>query len=345
MDNRTANENGNLTRLQNRYLDTVYDTMLQYNENTSQYNSNMQNIIRILEETHSTYFASLRHTHGVNRVNAPVPRSTPRAAGGGPRRSNQPFFDYTRAASGGTRRSHSSNISQSRATSGGGTRSTIPPPLNRNGLDNNNSLLFTYMFQPDAGETQHVSLSSDEIARHTTTYGCSEEVFCEISGNRCPISLDNFEIGDVIMKITGCGHIFKRRALMRWFERSNNCPVCRYNLRETRIDNSNNSVPLVDNSNNSVPLVDNSNNTFDNSNNIINEFNNTLTETFNAMIQTLANELQTTSPYLLDISMNLPINLNTNNEQQTNGETTPEVSVQDVESDSDDEIEPDLSVD
>ena len=272
MDNRTTNENGNLTRLQNRYLDTVYDTMSQYNENTSQYNSNMQNIIRILEETHSTYFASLRHTHGVNRVNAPVPRSTPRAAGGGPRRSNQSFFDYTRAASGGTRRSHSSNISQSRATSGGGTRSTIPPPLNRNGLDNNNSLLFTYLFQPEVGETQAVLLSSDEIARHTTTYGCSEEVFCDISGNRCPISLDNFEIGDVIMKITGCGHIFKRRALMRWFERSNNCPVCRYNLRETRIDNSNNSVPLVDNSNNSVPLVDNSNN-------IINEFNNTLTET------------------------------------------------------------------
>ena len=328
MDNRTTNENGNLTRLQNRYLDTVYDTMSQYNENTSQYNSNMQNIIRILEETHSTYFASLRHTHGVNRVNAPVPRSTPRAAGGGPRRSNQSFFDYTRAASGGTRRSHSSNISQSRATSGGGTRSTIPPPLNRNGLDNNNSLLFTYLFQPEVGETQAVLLSSDEIARHTTTYGCSEEVFCDISGNRCPISLDNFEIGDVIMKITGCGHIFKRRALMRWFERSNNCPVCRYNLRETRIDNSNNSVPLVDNSNN-----------------IINEFNNTLTETFNAMIQTLANELQTNSPYLLDISMNLPINLNTNNEQHTNGENTSEVSVQDVESDSDDEIEPDLSVD
>ena len=328
MDNRTTNENGNLTRLQNRYLDTVYDTMSQYNENTSQYNSNMQNIIRILEETHSTYFASLRHTHGVNRVNAPVPRSTPRAAGGGPRRSNQSFFDYTRAASGGTRRSHSSNISQSRATSGGGTRSTIPPPLNRNGLDNNNSLLFTYLFQPEVGETQAVLLSSDEIARHTTTYGCSEEVFCDISGNRCPISLDNFEIGDVIMKITGCGHIFKRRALMRWFERSNNCPVCRYNLRETRIDNSNNSVPLVDNSNN-----------------IINEFNNTLTETFNAMIQTLANELQTNSPYLLDISMNLPINLNTNNEQHTNGETTLEVSVQDVESDSDDEIIPDLSVD
>ncbi len=328
MDNRTTNENGNLTRLQNRYLDTVYDTMSQYNENTSQYNSNMQNIIRILEETHSTYFASLRHTHDVNRVNAPVPRSTPRAAGGGPRRSNQSFFDYTRAASGGTRRSHSSNISQSRATSGGGTHSTIPPPLNRNGLDNNNSLLFTYLFQPEVGETQTVSLSSDEIARHTTTYGCSEEVFCDISGNRCPISLDNFEIGDVIMKITGCGHIFKRRALMRWFERSNNCPVCRYNLRETRIDNSNNSVPLVDNSNN-----------------IINEFNNTLTETFNAMIQTLANELQTNSPYLLDISMNLPINLNTNNEQHTNGENTSEVSVQDAESDSDDEIEPDLSVD
>ena len=345
MDNRTINENGNSTRLRNRYLDTVYDTMLQYNANMNQYNSNMNYLFRILEETQSTYFVSSRHRHDVNIPHGPAVRSTP---GRG--------LPIPRAPGRGPMRSHSSNISQPRAA-GGGIRSTIQSPLNRNGLNNqqlpqnvndifnSNSLLFTYMFQPQAGDAPMVPLSSNEIDRHTTTYGCSAEVFNDISGNQCPISLDPFQIGDVIMKITGCGHTFKRRALMRWFERSNSCPVCRYNLRETPVDNSNNSVPIVDNSNNSVPIIDNSNNIFDISNNIMNELNNTLNESFNTMMQTLATELQTNSQHLLDVSMNLPINLNTNNEQQTNGETTPEVSVQDVESDSDDEIDPDLSVD
>jgi len=343
MENRTTNENGNSTRLQNRYLDTVYDTIMQYHENTSQYNSNMQNIIRILEETQHTYFASSHHRHRVNIPHGPAVRSTPgRGAptpSRGPMRGHSSNISQPRSAGGGPIRGHSWNIPQPRAA-GGGIRNQIPPILNSNGLNNNsllndNSLLFTYMFQPGGGETPVVPLTSNEIDRHTTTYGCSAEIFGDISGNQCPISLDPFQIGDVIMKITGCGHTFKRRPLMRWFERSNSCPVCRYNLRETHVDNSNNSVPLVDNSNN----------TFDISNNIMNELNNTLNDSFNMMIQTLANELQTNSQHLLDISMNLPINLNTNNEQHTNGETTQEVSVQDVESDSDDEIEPDLSVD
>jgi hypothetical protein len=343
MENRTTNENGNSTRLQNRYLDTVYDTIMQYHENTSQYNSNMQNIIRILEETQHTYFASSLNRDGVNRVHSPAVGS--RRSRGVSRPTRQTGISQPRAAGGGPRHGQRPSLSQPRAAGGG-----IQSPLTRDGVNNNyplndNSLLFTYMFQSDVGETPLIQLSSTEISRHTTTYGCSVQVFCDISGNRCPISLDNFQIGDVIMKITGCGHIFKRVALMRWFERSNSCPVCRYNLRETQVDNSNNSVPLVDNSNNSVPLVDNSNNTFDISNNIMNELNNTLNESFNTMIQTLANELQTNSQYLFDISMNIPINLNTNNEQQTNGETTQEVSVQDVESESDDEIDPDLSVD
>ena len=342
MDNRQVNDNWNSTRLQNRYLDTVYDAMIQYNENMSQYNSNMLYLFRILEETQSIYFVSSLNTDGVDIVHSPAVGS--RRSRGVPRPIRPTGISQPRSADVGPSRGRSSNISQPRAAGRGDNpsvmRTPIQRPLNRNGLNNNyslndNSLLFTYMFQSDVGEAPPIQLSSTEISRHTTTYGCSAQVFGDISGNRCPISLDNFQIGDVIMKITGCGHIFKRVALMRWFERNHSCPVCRYNLRETHVDNSNNSVPLVNNSNN----------IFDISNNIINEFNNTLNESFNAMIQTLANELQTNSQHLFDISMNIPINLNTNNEQQTNGENTSEVSVQDVESDSDDEIEPDLSVD
>jgi hypothetical protein len=44
----------------------------------------------------------------------------------------------------------------------------------------------------------------------------------------CPITLEEYVNGDNITKIIGCGHIFKKIHLMRWFERSNCCPLCRY---------------------------------------------------------------------------------------------------------------------
>ena len=46
----------------------------------------------------------------------------------------------------------------------------------------------------------------------------------------CPISMEDFQVGDVLCEIIGCRHVFKRPALMRWFRRSSQCPVCRYDL-------------------------------------------------------------------------------------------------------------------
>lgn len=44
----------------------------------------------------------------------------------------------------------------------------------------------------------------------------------------CPISLEEYINGDEITKIIGCSHAFKKTHLMRWFERSNYCPLCRF---------------------------------------------------------------------------------------------------------------------
>ena len=119
MENRTTNENGNSTRLQNRYLDTVYDTIMQYHENTSQYNSNMQNIIRILEETQHTYFASSLNRDGVNRVHSPEVRRTFSRGLPRTRSSRQTGISQPRAAGGGSRHGQRTSLSQPRAAGGG----------------------------------------------------------------------------------------------------------------------------------------------------------------------------------------------------------------------------------
>ena len=365
-------------RAQNRYLDTLYDTVSHYNQNMRQYNSNMQNIISILQ--HMQY----SQTRSSWNNSSPVYTGrTPAAGGGGATRSDG--GGTTRAAGGGTTRAGPRaplrTGGTTRATGGGTTRNrsgttrngsgtgipsssgfpisnSLQRPINRPGFNNyslndiasDNSLLFTYMFQPESGVNPNAPLSADEISRYTSTYSCTPTVFGDISGNRCPISLDNFQIGDVLIRINGCGHTFKRHALMRWFERSNSCPMCRHNLRESHVDASNNNVDAsnnnVDASNNNVDI---SNNNVDISNNSI-DFN-TINQTFNSMIQTWVNEFQTNIEHPQPVYQPEPVS---HPQPEPVSQPQPEpvsqpqpepVSQSQPETDSEDDIEPDLSVD
>lgn len=93
------------------------------------------------------------------------------------------------------------------------------------------------------------TLSREQIANNTTTYGYTNEMRdteVDISGNLCPISLEPFQVGDVICEIRGCGHKFKRPNLMNWFRRNSRCPVCRYDLM-TNIENVDaDTIPVVE---------------------------------------------------------------------------------------------------
>ena len=64
----------------------------------------------------------------------------------------------------------------------------------------------------------------------------TEEYTYRIDSNentsRCPITMDTFEEGDEICKIKPCGHLFKKEALLTWFQTNVRCPVCRYDIRE-----------------------------------------------------------------------------------------------------------------
>jgi hypothetical protein len=52
-----------------------------------------------------------------------------------------------------------------------------------------------------------------------------------VNDTRCPISLEEFEEGEVLIKICYCGHTFSEQPLRSWFLRNAHCPVCRYDIR------------------------------------------------------------------------------------------------------------------
>jgi hypothetical protein len=89
---------------------------------------------------------------------------------------------------------------------------------------------------------QRTNLSREQIANNTATYGYTNDMReseVDASGNVCPISLEQFQVGDVICEIRGCGHKFKRPNLMNWLRRNSRCPVCRYDLNTNTADTTN----------------------------------------------------------------------------------------------------------
>lgn len=48
----------------------------------------------------------------------------------------------------------------------------------------------------------------------------------------CPIDLSEFSVGDEVMRIRECGHIFRKSNLLRWFETNPRCPICRRDVRD-----------------------------------------------------------------------------------------------------------------
>lgn len=69
-------------------------------------------------------------------------------------------------------------------------------------------------------------LTPAEIDQYITTITYEEGM----SDTVCPISLDDFVVGESICKINVCGHIFKQNQLLRWVSSRNQCPVCRAHI-------------------------------------------------------------------------------------------------------------------
>ena len=76
--------------------------------------------------------------------------------------------------------------------------------------------------------------SSIDISANVTFSGWPnyESVPIDASGEpipivSCPITHQEFEIGDSIARINRCGHVFSEQGLRRWLRTENSCPMCR----------------------------------------------------------------------------------------------------------------------
>jgi len=57
------------------------------------------------------------------------------------------------------------------------------------------------------------------------------EYNADMDEERCPISWEDFVVGEPICQIKECEHIFKSASLLNWLRSNSHCPVCRYDLR------------------------------------------------------------------------------------------------------------------
>lgn len=109
----------------------------------------------------------------------------------------------------------------------GSTPTPAPTPTTRSSNRSDIATLIYLLSQAGVEETR-VGLSPIQIANATENVLYTTEAFPEIT--QCPISLDEFEDGEVVCQIRHCRHIFKARNIRRWFETHTCCPVCRHDL-------------------------------------------------------------------------------------------------------------------
>lgn len=101
---------------------------------------------------------------------------------------------------------------------------TIPPGIN--GLfGGNTNEVFNNLFQ---NVVVRPSEEQIERASQQITYDSSMNLI----NHRCPISLAEFEEGEVLRKLRFCGHTFTELSFTEWFHSNVRCPVCRHDIRD-----------------------------------------------------------------------------------------------------------------
>lgn len=128
---------------------------------------------------------------------------------------------------------------------------------------------------------------------------------------RCPITMEDFTVGERLLRIRHCGHTFREDSINNWFTTNVRCPVCRYDIRDYGTNTPSSDLSMNTNNTNET---ENDNNNAD-TNNSLNELSDQLTSLFSNIIQRTAN--QTT-----DISLNrhytldIPITVTTRYEEE-----------------------------
>jgi hypothetical protein len=141
---------------------------------------------------------------------------------------------------------------------------SLPRPNHRNQTRNvrhpDQRIIFSTVF----GDEEVLRPTEREIERALLVLPFDNEQMTE---TQCPITLDLFQVGELVGQIRHCGHVFREHAIRNWLRRNHGCPVCRHDIRERQapsltasntrmLDISLNQTPILNNMNDMDQLFD-----------------------------------------------------------------------------------------
>jgi len=86
---------------------------------------------------------------------------------------------------------------------------------------------FTSFINSSTTSEEDTGLTNEQIENCTNRIVYQNNT-TELISNTCPITMEDFREGDVLLKLTECSHAFREMDLLRWFVTHSTCPVCRH---------------------------------------------------------------------------------------------------------------------
>ena len=185
-------------------------------------------------------------------------------------------------------------------------------------LSNNvdGEVTLTYLFDSNNIPNHETSETTNRPPSHNTIYNSTRnckysEILDENKATECPINHCQFNNDDNVIQIKHCKHIFTPSSILRWFDTSSRCPVCRYDINtysgESENTTSSNNVLNQNNepvNNEPVNNNENVNNTLENplhtlgnsilidpSNNYLTNNNENINSPWESFIRSINNEV------------------------------------------------------
>ena len=276
-----------ITYMYRNLTQTMRDVMIGYNTNINTYNQNITSFLSTIND----YRHDIRTTH-TQLLNEPrnlfptetTPPSTP--------------IRPVRSRNTNMRRNTPTETQTTQGTTQSMTFSS-PESLFSN--------IFTFPINTGTRRYEDVIVSPTqrEIDNAVEVFVYNENITQPTS--RCPITMEEFAVGDRISRIRYCEHIFREDAINNWFRLNVRCPVCRYDIREYTNNVTDTSNNVTDTSNN---VTDVSNTSIDETeaeitNQITSELTNLLTQAWREQLQTSTSDLSQNPMFRFDIPITI----------------------------------------
>ena len=230
-------------------MQTVSNITRTHSETHNVYNNNMRSLITLLQST--SLNIENNHHSMLENIRSSYPLVSPVRQTQTISRSTEPVFNSNRPVFTPripTRRRFNQNASLlttplsptrlrlSREFLNDGNEVTI------NQFDTLTDLMNNMQIHFQSSVPVYPTLRQIQIS--TRCYNYTREESEEEPDIRCPITREEFNVGEEICVIRHCNHKFKKEPLYQWFNSNVRCPVCRFDIRDHIEDDNDDLVDI-----------------------------------------------------------------------------------------------------